>query len=58
MPWKYQGMTDTQKQLATYVDEDVHRRFRVRAAQMGLSISGLLKRLVSVELEKEADDGK
>lgn len=48
-------MTEAQKQLATYVDEDTHRRFRVRAAQMGLSISALLKRLVSAELDKEAD---
>lgn len=50
----------TDKQLATYVSEDVHRRFRVRAAQQGLSISGLLKRLVNRELAEaqEADNGQ
>lgn len=52
-------MAQTQKQLATYVGEDVHQRFRVRAAQLGLSMSELLKRLVDAELAKEVshDDG-
>lgn len=59
MQWNYQGMAKTtEKQLAAYVTEDVHRRFRIRAARLGLSMSQLLKRLVDNELAKEADSGQ
>ena len=51
-------MKEGKKNLVVTIDAELHQRIKVHCAEHGISIKGMLIRLINEELEKDKQKGR
>ena len=49
-------MTDTSKRATVYLDPDIHKALKIKAAELSTTISELINRAVTSALAEDAED--